>query len=319
MIGDDRVEENTVSTGDNSPPSENQASYPSTPDNTAEHVRQFVREMPSENSARRTGLTIAVICITTVLVLGGGYWYAAVWRHLPDPDSGPPLLVPQEGPVRVKPDDPGGLDIPHQDKLVYGHLDPDGAPKETVERLLPPPETSSGVVASEQRIKSKANQIADAMPERIAAPELPTPSDVSDIPTPVLPENAPPDSSSDPQTAETGSSFKNSEGDSNQRNSSPDKNQISNQDKPVVVPNPEFFRVQLGAFRSDVAAQNGWKTLSKEFPDILSALKGEIIRADLGAQGIYYRIQAGMLEKEAAQKICRQLSAQKKECLVVKR
>ncbi len=319
MVGDDRIEDNAASTSDASQPLGNQSSHPSTPDDPAEHLRQFVRDVPSDKAMQRTKLTITLTVITTVLVLGGGYWYAAVWRHLPDPDSGPPLVVPQEGPVRVKPDDPGGLDIPHQDKLVYGHLDPDGAPQETVERLLPPPEIATNVVASQEGVERTTDQIADTMPERIVAPDLPIASDVSDIPSPVLPK----DSISDPQTTTEETASSPQPDASHQVDSSPDKNQPSSQEKiqekPSVVASPEFFRIQLGAFRSDVAAQNGWKALSKEFPDILAGLKGEIIRADLGEQGIYYRVQAGQLEKEAAQEICRQLSAQKKGCLVVKR
>ncbi len=328
-VGDDRFDKNerdenmVAENADVVPSSEDQTpqNYDPTPDYDPERLRQFTRDGPSQTGPRRTGWITALVGLNGVLVLGGlGYWYFAFWKYLPDPDTGPPLVVAKEGPVRVKPDDPGGLDIPHQDKLIYGHLDPDGAPQETVERLLPPPEIPvSPVIAKGETDRKTARIVAD-MPEHITPPDLPVSSDVSDVAPPILPQTSPSDTSPDEQpTAEkTPSSSKHPKSVSPAGDSLAEK-QSTQQDQLAVVPGPEFFRVQLGAFRSDTAAQNGWKALSKEFSGILSGLKGEIVRADLEEQGVYYRIQVGRLEKEAAQKICRQLSAQKKECLVVKR
>jgi|GEM_PF-1581256 len=55
----------------------------------------------------------------------------------------PPHIQADQNPFKVRPDNPGGMVVPHQDKLVYnrigneGNAGPEGAP---VERLLPPPE-----------------------------------------------------------------------------------------------------------------------------------------------------------------------------------
>ncbi len=43
-------------------------------------------------------------------------------------------------PYKVKPEDPGGLQVENQDKLVYERLDKSAKPKDRVENLLPAPE-----------------------------------------------------------------------------------------------------------------------------------------------------------------------------------
>lgn len=58
-----------------------------------------------------------------------------------EPELGgePPLIQAEEGPVRVPPAEPGGLDIPHRDKLVLQRV-PGAEEDPRRERLLPPPE-----------------------------------------------------------------------------------------------------------------------------------------------------------------------------------
>ncbi|MCG5243313.1 SPOR domain-containing protein, partial [Azospirillum doebereinerae] len=57
--------------------------------------------------------------------------------------DGPPLLTADPAPTKSRPDQPGGMEVPHQDKLVYQRLNEraNGGNHPSVERLLPPPET----------------------------------------------------------------------------------------------------------------------------------------------------------------------------------
>ncbi len=50
-----------------------------------------------------------------------------------------PLIRAEEGPFKKRPEDPGGMAVPNQDKLVYEMLTGESE-GETFERLLPPPE-----------------------------------------------------------------------------------------------------------------------------------------------------------------------------------
>jgi len=71
---------------------------------------------------------------------------AAAWQYfgedlMMDSDANIPLVRADEGPVKVQPESPGGMDVPDRDKLVYDRIDGSGEERSSVERLLPPPET----------------------------------------------------------------------------------------------------------------------------------------------------------------------------------
>jgi hypothetical protein len=78
-----------------------------------------------------------VIAITGLVVLAGIFWFAYRWVSQPNSDA-PALIQAEPGPFKVKPENPGGASIPHQDKLIYGRITP--GTEQPVERLLPPPE-----------------------------------------------------------------------------------------------------------------------------------------------------------------------------------
>ncbi len=78
-----------------------------------------------------------VIAITGLVLLAGILWFAYRWVSQPSSEA-PPLIQAEEGPFKVKPENPGGASIPHQDKLIYGRITP--GQEQPVERLLPPPE-----------------------------------------------------------------------------------------------------------------------------------------------------------------------------------
>ena len=80
----------------------------------------------------------------------------------------------------------------------------------------------------------------------------------------------------------------------------------------------EGFRVQLAAVKSEADANAEWTKLQKAHADLLGGLKPTIQRADLGAQGIFYRIQGGPLaSRDAAVALCDALKAKDQACLVV--
>src|SRR6202007_808621 len=63
---------------------------------------------------------------------------------------------------------------------------------------------------------------------------------------------------------------------------------------------PGSFRIQLAAVKSEAAAKKTWKRLVAKHQDLLGPLTMEVVRADLGGQGIYYRVQAGPFTDKAA-------------------
>lgn len=83
-----------------------------------------------------------VLCSVTVGALAG---FAAFAWHAYSQNAGgggenaPPLLKAEAGPVKVRPEDPGGMDPPYQDKFIYDRVAPERAGARP-EVLQPQPE-----------------------------------------------------------------------------------------------------------------------------------------------------------------------------------
>ena len=78
------------------------------------------------------------------------------------------------------------------------------------------------------------------------------------------------------------------------------------------------FRVQLLAMSSEQAAQRAWADLAKSHQDLLGRLAPSVVRADLGAKGTVYRVQAGPLaDRASADQLCGALARRGTGCIVV--
>jgi hypothetical protein len=78
------------------------------------------------------------------------------------------------------------------------------------------------------------------------------------------------------------------------------------------------FRVQLLAMSSEQAAQRAWTDLEKSHRDLLGKLSPNVVRADLGAKGTVYRVQAGPLaDRASADQLCGALAKRGTGCIVV--
>ncbi len=77
------------------------------------------------------------------------------------------------------------------------------------------------------------------------------------------------------------------------------------------------FRIQLAALKSEAEANKAWTRILAKHNDVLGALTVHIVRADLGSQGIYYRVQAGpFADKASAKAACDKLKSGGQQCLV---
>lgn len=96
--------------------------------------------MPPRQSANKRGLLALGFAVVGVVTFAGA---AVIGLRGPSRLSGegPPLLTADAGPSKARPDQPGGMEVPHQDILAYERLrDHDSGRGNQVERLLPPPE-----------------------------------------------------------------------------------------------------------------------------------------------------------------------------------
>jgi cell division septation protein DedD len=79
------------------------------------------------------------------------------------------------------------------------------------------------------------------------------------------------------------------------------------------------YRLQIGAVRSEAAAQQEWDRLKKSQKDLLGGVGAGWSRADLGERGVFYRILAGPIDDgAAAERICGELKKRSVGCILVR-
>ena len=80
------------------------------------------------------------------------------------------------------------------------------------------------------------------------------------------------------------------------------------------------FLVQVASYRAKDDALARFNKLSELHSDLLSDLAPDILRADLGAKGVYYRLRIGPFESfDKSTNLCNALKARKLDCLVIER
>lgn len=254
-----------------------------------------------ESGRRRSGRRRLIILAVVVLVAGG--FAGILWNAY---DSGQqsggegvvPLIQAENSPTKVRPAQPGGIDVPNQDKLIYERLTPGQTGAAPVERLLPPPE--SPVARPEPPAAAQA-------PESLL-PEIPP-----DAPAPAATEPEPPMVATRPTPAQVPSETA--------RPAAPAKppapRQTASVPPPAAAPSGGM-RIQLGAVRTRDGAQQEWAKLQKAHKDLLGALGLNVTQANL-ASGTFYRIQAGPVgDQAAANDLCAKLKARNVSCIIVK-
>lgn len=79
------------------------------------------------------------------------------------------------------------------------------------------------------------------------------------------------------------------------------------------------YIVQLGSVRTVEGAKEEWSKLSQKLPGVLTNLSLNVEKADLGAKGVFYRIQGGNVSKNEASSICDKIKTSTgKDCLIKK-
>jgi hypothetical protein len=163
--------------------------------------RDLEPSLPSEDEPRKRRWGPIVIAVGALLGFGGLLWYSYTLGHREQASNVAPLIKADAGPTKVKPDDPGGLEVPNQDKLVLNNIAGGGdGPKGNVERLLPAAETPLPPPVATQ---APANgnvppPIAPPPPKQAVTTPLPPPTQT---PPPPVDKSQPPAPAAAPRTA----------------------------------------------------------------------------------------------------------------------
>lgn len=121
--------------------------------------------MPYRRIKRRSHRGLAVVLALGVMATSAGALWVGYRLSAGHTRSGDiPLIHADTDPVKVKPDDPGGMEIPNRDRFVFN---PTG--NMPVERLLPPPENPL------PRPATTSNPAPPATAPTVAQPAPPAP------------------------------------------------------------------------------------------------------------------------------------------------
>jgi cell division septation protein DedD len=277
------------------------------------------------SSKTKPGRLRWVLILVALVAIGGFSWMA--WSAYKSGGNGVggivPMIKADNDPTRIRPDDPGGMPVPNQDKAIYDKLDPRNAPPQGVERLLPPPESPidrpSAPVTPANPAPSKPSipSIGESSSDMGAAREVGS----AVVKAPV--EKAAPPSSASQAPAIPSPFVKVDPPPAPAKTTTPAKPPAQTATATPVAPSKPAvvggIRLQLGAVGSEDAAQKEWDRIKKANSDVLGSLSPNFVRADLGDKGVVYRIQAGpVATADAAADLCNKLRARSVGCFVAR-
>ena len=288
---------------------------------------------------RRRGLRRVALILGLVIIVGSAW---AIWGEIltGGPSDSIPIVRAPSGPIKVRPESPGGINIPNRDKLVYDRLEKK-PPERQAETLLPQPEKplpapgaeslapAPSATSGSKSLDPKAKLAPATGREDILQPAPPAqPSksvEQAALPAPVVPAPAPSVSTAPPTLSEVQAARQ-----PKPSLSSPARGAASSRSGPGPISAKDLaklgdaaafaksFQIQLAAVRDEQAAAREWKRLQSRNADLLSGLKLNLVRADLGNRGVFFRLRAGPIsERATAVALCKSLARAKVGCLVV--
>jgi hypothetical protein len=291
----------------------------------------------------RRSLVPAVTALAAVFCFGAIVWYAYSWGTGQMTSEELPVVRAQPMPDKVRPEQPGGMEVPHQGIAVLneggeGAGATPGQGSQTAERLLPRPETPAPPEPLPQPETTAQLPAQETLPE---APEAPLIADGSAADITEAPELAP-EFAEDIPAAPDGETTQMAEGGVMKPIPKPAENdQIARllEQQPLETANgateipappaPAATQtaavtagdvvLQLSSVKSEAAAAKEWQRLKAAHPGLLGDRPLTLETAQVSGT-TYYRVQTGPFpNRSAAADVCSQLKARNQDCLVKQR
>ena len=269
------------------------------------------------------GLGALVVCGVGLLL----------WAWMPGDEkqeaASVPLLQADAEPVKVRPENPGGLQVADLDKLVYRRIG-DDRPLPVLERLLPEPEEPQPLP---QRDPAPPHETA-------TAPTAPLPPPASDS-DPVAEEMSKSEPAAEegadqePAAEDTADQEPAAEGTAEQEPSTEEasKSEVASEDaatsersddsgvaeaRALLGMTSVVYHIQVASVRTAEQAEAEWKRMRGRNTDLLGGLMHDVSQVDLGERGVWFRVRVGPVAgKEEARSLCSALKARKINCIVV--
>ena len=222
---------------------------------------------------------MAVVAGGVVLVLGLGYGgYSLIGR-------GPravPVIEADSRPVRVRPDNPGGMQVAGAEEQIMG-----GTASGQADMMAPPPEVPQPQVLRAQiqaaRQPAPPPPPPPVQPVALSNPPAPPPPAIS-----AMPEQRPVPAAAKPLPAA----------------------------RAAVPPVAGGTEVQLAAMETEAAAMAEWQRLAKRMPDLLASRHPAVQRADRDGKAIYRLRTGGFTDVAQATSFCTQVKAKGAGCSI---
>ena len=266
-----------------------------------------------EQSSRLVSWVVLGLATSGFIALA---WYAY--------QSGSESVITQEiatieadaSPIKVRPDDAGGEEFPHQDKTIYDVIDTRDEPVR-VEKLLPEPEEP--IIPTVKEVVQAQQQEAQMGASTWVSEKLRTPSQPTNEPQlgdtkEVAQEEAP-----EPvEVAQPAKETKSAEPEPVKEAA-----QVTQDAPKEAAPEPKqaeapkksgAYKMQLGAFGSEEEAEANWIRIRGQHAALLADQPHVVVRADL-PNGTFYRLRVGGYESpDAVKAACSALSARGQGC-----
>ena len=265
----------------------------------------YIGRRPPETPERvlpKGGLTIVALLAFASII-----WYAYPEGEEKYAGMDVPVVVAQKDAYKFTPDDPGGMEVRHQDSTVFDPLEKKTT--KTVEKLMPTPEEpvdkaevlkADAAAQMEPKLDMQIEKL-DTGAEKIVAKTDDVKTETVAVTKPVakpVVEKAAEVKAVETKTAEKPATLAAAA-------------QAETGSKTVYI--------QLGSYRNTAGASEDWNRLKKKHPGLLGSLEMRTQRVDLGSKGVFNRLQAGKVSETQAKEICEALkSSNPGGCMVVR-
>lgn len=294
-------------------------------------IRSDLRHYNGGEEGELSPLRIGIIVLIVVAIGLGIYWLAAPATQETTQDASQVPVIGAEMPLKERPQNPGGIEIPHRDVTMFQDMSKSNSANKTIgsgaeERLLPPPETpilptdnsdhattvdavtnttapenitQSAAVPDDSNVISLAPNTTKSTPTTVAsAPVIPTSPEPIATDAPItLP--LPPDVVPIKEAA-------------------PERLPLPTAPPSVTAKTSGIFVVQMASLPDMQKAEAQTKNMNNKYKTALGSSKLRIVRADLAGKGTWYRIRSEPLSEASARALCTSLKEAGGSCIVAR-
>lgn len=253
-------------------------------------------ELEEKNfSSMKLHVIAIVIFVGVLLIVLAGFFFFGDSAETTGNDV--ITITATSDPVKVRPEQPGGMNIPDQDKMVYGRIRSNTV-NTKVESLFPEPEQP--VMPNTLAIEKNA-PTSDFVPMDEANAFNPLTEKTATVPV------AEPDVA--PKIEEVPL----------KKASEMPAARVQKAAMVAVDSDVEGWAAQLMSSSNKQTVEKAWPTILSKNKALLSNMSHQITKADIPGKGTFYRLRVGNFKtRDMAAALCVKLKAQKQDCIPAK-